>query len=111
MRQREDGFGLSLRIGAENVGLNVAFILEQTVEDVDRLPDAARDEMAEQSHVGVRDVIVADSAVTAVADVALRADVCLAGPVSPAEQGLRGLGGVERVLDLRRYDPSDAPTS
>jgi hypothetical protein len=42
MRQREDGFGLSLRIGVENVGLNVAFILEQAVEEVDRLPDAAR---------------------------------------------------------------------
>jgi hypothetical protein len=42
MRQREDGFGLSLRVGVENVGLNVAFILEQAVEEVDRLPDAAR---------------------------------------------------------------------
>src|SRR5271157_1799826 len=40
-----------------------------------------------------------------------RADVRLVGPISPAEQGLRGVRGVERVVDLRRHDPSDAPTS
>lgn len=77
MRQREDGFGLSLRIGVENVGLNVAFILEQAVEDVDCLPDAARDEMAEQSDVGIGDMVVADTAVSSVTDVILREKILL----------------------------------
>src|SRR5450759_2375052 len=47
------------------------------------------------------------------AEVALgrRADVRLAGPLPPLEQGLRGVGGVERVLDLSGNDPFDAPTS
>jgi len=33
------------------------------------------------------------------------------GRYQPDEQGLRGFGGVERILDLHRHDPSDAPTS
>ena len=40
-----------------------------------------------------------------------RADLRLAGPLPPAEQGLRGVRGVKRVLDLHRNDSSDAPTS
>jgi hypothetical protein len=37
----------------KNVGLDVAFVLEQPIEDVDRLPDAARDEVAEEGDVVV----------------------------------------------------------
>jgi hypothetical protein len=41
MRERENGFGLSLRVGVENVGLDIAFVFEQPTEDVDRFPDTA----------------------------------------------------------------------
>src|SRR5260370_7989707 len=69
MRERENGFGLSLRVGVENVGLDIAFVLEQPIEDVDRFPDTARNEVAEQSNVGIGDMIVADAAIASVTDV------------------------------------------
>jgi hypothetical protein len=71
VREREDGLGLSLRIGVENVRLDVAFILEQPVEDVDRLPNAAGDEVAEERDVGIGDVVIADAAIASVADMVL----------------------------------------
>ena len=55
MSKREDGLRLPLRVGMKNVGLDAAFVLEQTVEDVDRLPDTARDEVAEERDIGVGD--------------------------------------------------------
>ena len=38
--------------------LDIRCVLEQSFEDVDRLPDAARDEVAEQGYVGVRHMVV-----------------------------------------------------
>jgi len=61
----------------EHVGLDVRRVLRQAVEDVDGLPHAARDEVAEQRDVGVRHVVVGDAAVAAIADVALREQVVL----------------------------------
>jgi hypothetical protein len=75
MGEREDGLRLPLGVGMKSVGLDVAFVLEQTVEDVDRLPDAARNEVAEEGDVGVGDLVVADASVSAIADVVLREKV------------------------------------
>jgi hypothetical protein len=69
MRERENGFGLSLRVGVENVGLDIAFVFEQPIEDVDIFPDTAWNEVAEQSNVGIRDMVVPDAAITSVTDV------------------------------------------
>jgi hypothetical protein len=55
MRERENGFGLSLRVGVENIGLDITFVLEHPIEDVDRFPDTAGNEVAEQSYVGIGD--------------------------------------------------------
>lgn len=51
--QSEDKLGLPLGIGVENVRLDVAFVFEQAVQDIDGLPDAARDEVAEERYIGV----------------------------------------------------------
>ena len=48
--------------------LDVRRVLEQALENVDRFPDTAWDEMAEQGDVRVRDVVVGDPAVAAIAD-------------------------------------------
>jgi len=56
----------------QRVRLDVGQVVNQAVEDVDRLVNTARDEVAEQRDVLVRDVIVADPAIAAVADVILR---------------------------------------
>jgi hypothetical protein len=69
MRERENGFGLSLRVGVENVGLDIASVFEQPIEDVDSFPDTAWNEVAEQSNVGIRDMVVADATITSVTDV------------------------------------------
>jgi hypothetical protein len=41
----------------------VGRVLEKSFEDVDGLPDAARDEVAEQGYIGVRHVVVGNSTV------------------------------------------------
>ena len=48
--------------------LDLGRVLEQSFEDIDRLPDAARDEVAEQGYVGVRHMVVGNSTVRTVAD-------------------------------------------
>ena len=47
-----------MRISVQRVGLNVAFVLQQPIKDIDRLPNAARNEVREQRDVSVGDVIV-----------------------------------------------------
>src|ERR1700724_2733469 len=50
------------------VGWMSEVFLIKTLKDVDRLPDPARDEVAEQGDVRVRDVVVGNPAVAAIAD-------------------------------------------
>jgi hypothetical protein len=72
MSKGENRFRLALRVRAERVGLYVAFVLEQSVQDVDRFPDATRDEVTEESNVCVGDMVVTDAAVADVTDVIFR---------------------------------------
>ena len=46
--------------------LDVRGVLEQALQNVDRFPDAAWDEMAEQGDVRIRDVVVSDATVAAI---------------------------------------------
>ena len=48
--------------------LNIGGVFEEAFEDVDGFPDTARDEVAEQGDVRVREVVVGDPTVAAVAD-------------------------------------------
>ena len=75
--EREDGFRLSLRVGMKYVKLDVAIVLEKAIKDVDRLPNAARDEVTEDRYVVVGDMVVTDPAIAAVADVVLGEKVLL----------------------------------
>src|SRR5215204_4188381 len=61
----------------DRIGLNVGEVLEQAVEKINRLPDPAGDEVGEQGDVGVGDMIVANAAITSVADVVLGEQVLL----------------------------------
>jgi hypothetical protein len=69
--QREYGRVLSLCVGVERVRLNFALVFEEAIKNVDGFPDTTWDEVAEQRDVAVGDVIVANAAVSAVADVIL----------------------------------------
>jgi hypothetical protein len=84
--QSEDRLRLPLGIGVENVRLDVAFVLEQPVKDIDGLSDAARDEVAEERYVGVGYMVVADAAV---ADVVFGDEVLLVEiPARPIGRGV-----------------------
>jgi hypothetical protein len=86
---------LRLGVAVEHVRLDVGRVLRQAVEDVDGFPHAARDEVAEQRDVGVRDMVVGDSAVAAIADVALCEQIVL------VEVPLRAVGrGTLRVAPI-----------
>ena len=127
--EAEDRGGLPLGVGMDRVRLDVRPVLQQPIQDVDRLPHAARDEVAEQRHVGVRDVIVADAAVPAVADVVLGEQVLLVEvPLHAVRRGVlprapelrereaivrvdQGGDGLVEVLlgDVPLIDPRDLP--
>jgi hypothetical protein len=62
---------LALGVGVNTIRLDVRAVLQEPVQDVERLPDVAEDKVAEQRDVGVRNVIVADRAVPVVADMTL----------------------------------------
>ena len=62
-------FALALRVGMQRVWLDLGTVLHQSIQDVNRLPDAAGDEAGEQGDVAVGDVVVGDAAIAAVADV------------------------------------------
>ena len=53
---------LTLRISMDGIGLDVGLILEQSIENVDRLPHPTGNEVTEEGDVGIGDVIVAISA-------------------------------------------------
>jgi hypothetical protein len=59
---------MALGIGMHRGWLDLRRVLEQALKDVDRLPDTARDEVAEQGDIGVRDVVVGNPTVAAIAD-------------------------------------------
>ena len=61
----------------DGVGLDVAGVLEQALDDVDRLPHPTRDEVAEQGDIGVGHVPAGDPAVPAVPDRGRRQQVVL----------------------------------
>ena len=60
---------LPLSIGMQRVRLDVGLIVHQAIENVDRFPDAARNEVAEQRDVGIGNMVVADATVSAIPDV------------------------------------------
>jgi len=67
--QREDGSRLSLGIRVDSIRLDVGLVLLQPLDDVDGLPDAAGNEVAEQGHIVVGNVVIGNAAVS---DVVLR---------------------------------------
>mgnify|MGYP001555713726 CR=1 FL=1 len=100
MREREDGRTLRVRIAVDHVRLDVRRVLDEPVEDVDGLMHAARDEVAEERDVLVRDVVVADAAITAVADVVFGQQILL------VEVPLRAVGrhAAARAPELRQRE-------
>ena len=75
--QTEDRVALGLRVAMDDLGLDVGRVGQQAIEDVDALVHATGNEVAEQRHVFVGHMVVADAAVAAVADVVLRQQVVL----------------------------------
>lgn len=75
---------LALRIGVYGRRLDVGGVLQQPFEDVDRLPDSARDEVAEQSDIGVRDVVVGDTTEASIADRVLSQQAVLGSYLVPS---------------------------
>lgn len=73
--QAEDRIALGLRVAMDNLRLDVGSVGQQAVQDVDALVHATRNEVAEQRHVFVGHVVVADAAIATVADVVLRQEV------------------------------------
>jgi hypothetical protein len=69
VRQGVHWVALALGVGVDRVRLGVGQVPQHALDDVDGLPDAARDEVREQRDVVVSDVVVGDPAVAAVADV------------------------------------------
>ena len=73
--EAEDWRALTMGIGVHRVGLDVALVLIERVEDVRAFIGATWDEVAEQGDVKVGNVVVADPAKTAIADVVFRKQV------------------------------------
>jgi hypothetical protein len=87
----EDRGALAMGIGMYGVGLDVALVLVERVEDVDPFVSTARDEAAEQSHIEVGHVVVRDTAKTAIAYVALGEEVPFVGvPLGPVGGNVLG---------------------
>ena len=55
-------------IGKERVGLQGGEIFEQAIQDIDRFPHPARDEVAEQRDIRITDVMIGNTPKAAVAD-------------------------------------------
>ena len=64
-------------MSAWSVRLDIALVLEQPIQDIDGLPDAAWNEMAEEGDVVVGHMVVADAAIAAVANMVLGDEVLL----------------------------------
>jgi len=71
-------------IGVHRVRLDVAFVLIERVEDVRAFVGATRDEVAEQGDVQVGNMVVSDTAKTAITYMTLGQKVPLVGvPLGP----------------------------
>ena len=109
VRQGVHGVALALGLGVDRVGLGVGQVPQQALDDVDRFPDAAGDEVAEQRDVVVGDVVVGDPAVAAVADVRLGQEVvdqrvdlrAVGGDARPVSPGLDQIELQVGVDDIR----------
>lgn len=111
--EREDRRGLALRVGVHGVWSEVRGVLEQALQDGDRLPHPARNEVAEQRHVAVGRVMVGDPARPPVADVGRSQEVLLgeivlgsvgrrASAVAPDLGQREGVVPIEDVSGRRR---------
>ena len=65
----EDGFALAMRVGVQDAWLDRGWVVEQAVQNMHGLPNAAGNEGREQRDIVVGDVVVGDAAVAAIADV------------------------------------------
>ena len=98
--QSVDRRTLCLRIAMQNVGLNVGFVLGQSVENVDGLPDTAGDEVRKQRDVGIADVVVGHPAIAAVPYVALRKQVVFVQvPLGAVGGSMLGIAPISRQLE------------
>ena len=99
--QTKDGRALSLRIGMQGVGLDFGLIFEQTIQNINRFPYSARNEMAEERDVGIGDMVIPDPAITAVAKVIFREQILF------IEIPLRAVGGsaLARAPMFRQGEP------
>lgn len=83
--QAEHRCALRVGVAMQCIGLDVRFVLDQAVENVDRFVHAAWNEMAEERDVHVGHMVIADAAVPAVADVVFGEQILLVhiplGPV------------------------------
>src|SRR6185295_7681940 len=66
--QAKHGFGLPMGVGKERVGLQGGDIFEQAIQDIDRFPHPAGDEVAEEGDIRITDVMIGNAPKTAVAD-------------------------------------------
>jgi hypothetical protein len=78
VRQPEHRLALAMSVGVHGVELKIGAVLQQPVEYIDRLPDTAGNEVAEQRDVGSRDVVVRDAAIAPVANVLFSQEVVFA---------------------------------
>ena len=54
----------------ESIRLEIGLILEQAVQDIDRLPDPTGNKVTEEGDIGVRNVMIGNPAIGSVADMA-----------------------------------------
>ena len=90
--------------------LDLGRVLEQSFQDVDGFPDAARDEVAEQSYVGICHMVVGNSTISPITDRILSQEAVLcqvvSGPVrgsrtstAPDLREIAAVVGIDEILD------------
>src|SRR5215813_2129578 len=84
-RETEYRFGLPMRIRIQSIGLEDRMVLEQPIENIDRFPHPAGDEVAKQGDVRVTDVVVGDTPETAIPH------MLLAQQIIPEEGDVRAI--------------------
>ena len=95
-------------ITVNRIGLDIRFVVEQPIKKVKRLKDSAGNETAEERNVGVRDVIVANASVAAVADMVFSQEVVFIDvPLGAINRGTAArapeLGEVKLVVIIDGY--------
>ena len=97
-------------VGVDGIGPDIGFILLDKIQDVMSLPGAAGREAREQRDVGVSYEIIADAAVTAVANVVFRHQVLrIQFPLGTIRRGgfARAPNPLEGKLSIGVDDPCD----